>query len=202
MASFTQIVAANGGVLLFTSKQDDVTRLLGGPLITNYEGVCLALVMMWFAKGTSKKDPAKGTENRAKAMNLQNEMEATWEGFATVESKAKQIISGKQFWYRSDQKQTFTSGKFGAEIFLQHDPGSERDSMNIFCIYFAKEPAHAIGVWRFAIPSGTMVLYDPNHGAGVVGKDKFRAFLNAFLTELYSDTQGYAVCAFLSQANS
>lgn len=191
---FTQIVEGAGGELLFLSKQDDIVHFLGGPQM-NYEGVCLALVMMWFAQDTSKQNPAKGIRNKTTALNLQNKMESTWEGFKTVEAQAKVTI-GKNFWYKSDTKQTFTNEKLGAEHYLQHDPQSNRESMNVFVIYFAEGPAHAIGVWRF--PGGTMVLYDPNHGACVVGKDAFRGFLNVFLTELYSDTQGYAICAFHS----
>jgi hypothetical protein len=192
--SFTQIIESNGGQLLFTSNQDNIALFLGGPM-ANYEGVCVSLVMMWFAQDTSKKDPAKGIINKTKAMNLQNKMESSWGGFDTVKTQG-QVVINKNFWYASNSKQTFTSEKLGAEHYLQSDPQSNRESMNIFCIYFAEGPGHAIGVWRF--PTGVMVLYDPNHGACVISKASFRGFLNEFLKELYSDTNGYAVCAFYS----
>ncbi|BBP78037.1 MULTISPECIES: hypothetical protein [Pseudomonas] len=192
--SFTQMVESSAGALLFTSSQDTIATFLGGPMM-NYEGVCAALVMMWFAQNTAKTDPAKGIINKAKALNLQNKMEAGWAGLATVETQAK-VTVGQHFWYRSTTKHEYTSKKYGADLKLQFDPLNKRESMSIFVIYFPSGAAHAIGVWRF--PTGAMALYDPNEGACAIGKDNFREFLNTFLTELYDTTNGYAICAFYS----
>ncbi len=192
--TFAQITGDRGGEVLFFSDQSTITSFLGGPFITNFEGMCLALVMLWLSQDTSKTDPAKGIKNKTAALSLQNTMETNWKGFPTAVETAKTRI-GKQFWYSSDQKHEFTSKKYGAEHFLQADPKPWKESRNIFVIYFPKGPAHALGVWRF---EKAIVLYDPNHGACVIGKDGFREFLNEFLTELYGDTDGYAICAFVS----
>ncbi len=193
--SLAQLVEKHGGQLLFTSNQDNIALFLGGPMM-NYEGVCLALVMMWFAQDTSKTDPAKGIINKTRALNLQNSMESTWAGFNTVKAQADIMLASKHFWYKSESKHGYTAEKLGAEVYLQHDPQSKRESMVIFVIYFPEGPAHAIGAWRF--PTGVMVLYDPNHGACVISKESFRGFLNEFLKEMYKDTNGYAVCAYYS----
>jgi hypothetical protein len=190
--SFTLIVDECGGEIIFISRQDDITSFLGGPA-ANYEGVCLALVMMWFAQDTSKSDPCKGIKNKAHAMNLQSKMEGKWEGFDTVQATATAMLPTKNFWYKSSKKIDFTSEKLGAETYLQHDPQESRESMNIFVIY-SSSGGHGIGVWRFS--NGTIVLYDPNNGACVLPGKNFRGFLNVFLTELYSGYTQYAVCAF------
>jgi hypothetical protein len=194
--SFQSLITTSGGELIFASKQDDIQHFLSGPMM-NYEGVCLALVLMWFEQDTSKLDPSKGTANKARAMNLQNGIQASWQGFPTAVAKATEILTakGKHFWYKSETMNGYVAEKLGAEVFLQHDPQNNRESLSIFAIYFPETVGHAIGVWRFP---NVMALYDPNHGACAIKHEAFRGFLNRFLTELYSTTNGYAVCAFHS----
>jgi len=191
--SFQQIVEDHGGKVLFTSSQDNITLFLGGPQITNFEGVCLALVMTWLSQSTSKDDPARGIKNKVAALKLQSTMEASWAGIATVEQKGKEIVN-KTFWYRSGQKFQFTSGKYGADLHLLADTGKFKESLHILCIYFPEGPGHALGVWKF---EKAVSFYDPNYGACAMWIPSFREFLNEFLKEKYPDTSGFAICAFV-----
>jgi hypothetical protein len=192
--SFPSIVESHGGELIFTSSPSTITDFLGGPMITNFGGVCLALVMGWLSQNTAKTDPAKGIKNKTSALKLQNTMEAKWEGMASVENNAKAVV-GKTFWYRSAQLHSYTSNKYGADLSLMTATPEWKESLNILCIYFPSGPGHALGVWKFG--EKAVAFYDPNCGACVVSRASFREFLNEFLTEQYSDTSGYAICAFV-----
>lgn len=188
-----ELIAGTYGQFMFWCRQDDIAQFLGGPAIVSYEGVCLALVMMWFAQDTSKVSPLRGTINKVRALELQTKMESSWDGFDTVESQGK-ITTRKNFWYKFDHKEAFAPNKYGADVFLLHDPQDGRESMSILVVYPREGSGHAIGVWRF--PTGALVLFDPNHGACVVRGDNFREFLNEFLTECYNEMETYAICAF------
>lgn len=194
--SFPQLTDEHGGTLLFTSSQDDILQFLQSPVLVDYGGMCLALVLMWLKKDTCKERPNQGIVNKVTANNLQNKMEASWGGFATAVSTGKEFL-GKNFWWRSESMHPFTKWSDPAP-YLQNDPGAHRDGLHLLVLYFNHGPAHAIGAWRF--PSGAMALYDPNHGACAVSAERFSNFLANFIYELYKDDiKGFAVCSFWAQ---
>jgi hypothetical protein len=189
--SFSKITTDHGGKVLFFSKQDQVTSFFRGPLITNYEGICLALTMLWLAQTTSKDDPLKGTANKTKALNLQNLMEAGWQGFSTVEKKGTEII-GKHFWWKSTKTESISTTD--PCRYLLNDPKNNREGLHILVLYL--KPAHAVGVWRF--PMGGVSFYDPNQGGAVLSHQKFAGFLTEFSREIYPEATKYAVCSWYS----
>ncbi|WP_346837640.1 hypothetical protein [Microbulbifer sp. SAOS-129_SWC] len=195
--SFSQIAADHGGETVFLSAQDDISNFLSGPLITNYEGVCLALVMMWLAQDTSKKSPLSGTPNKVAALKMQSEMEAGWRGFNTVYDKGLHVVK-KNFWWKSDIRESISASD--PARYLLNDPQINRDGLHIFVLYPDAGTGHAIGVWRF--PSGTLVLYDPNNGACAVRGGNFSGFLRDFIAQIYPNMTGYAVCSWCSNPPS
>lgn len=194
MTSFTQLVDAHNGELIFTSCQDDITKFLAGGDIASYEGVCLALTMMYFRQDTAKVSPLKGIKNKVDALKLQNKMHSAenWKGFSTVESEGTTII-GQKFWWKSDKMYPWEKDGIAAAKLVQHDPQNKREGMNILVIY-DDTGGHALAAWRF--PTGTMAFYDPNQGAGVIKAEHFPLFLKEFRDNFYKGYTGYAVCAW------
>jgi hypothetical protein len=194
--SFATITTDHNGEVIFLSSQDSITNFFSGPLIKNYEGVCLSLVMMWLAQDTAKKSPLDGTPNKTAALNLQSKMETNWNGFETVKKQGNDVIQ-KHFWWKADNKESLTTGD--PTKYLLNDPQHKRDGLHIFVLYPDNGTAHAIGVWRF--PSGAVAVYDPNHGACVQRGPNLSAFLKEFTKELYPEMAGFAVCSWYSDPN-
>lgn len=191
--SFTQVTTDHDGQMVFTSSQDSITNFLSGPMITNYAGICLALVMIWLSQDTCKKSPLKGIVNKTRALALQGSMESNWNGFSTVENQGTTVIK-KHFWWKSTQMESLLTGD--PDVYLQNDPKNKRDGLHIFVLYFPSGPAHGIGVWRF--PTTAVVLYDPNEGACVQSSGKFKGFLTEFIKEIYPKATHFAVCSWYS----
>jgi hypothetical protein len=194
--SFARITTDHNGEPIFSSSQDSITNFLSGPQIVNYEGVCLALVMMWLAQDTAKKSPLEGIANKTGALNLQSKMETNWNGFETVKTRGNEVIK-KHFWWKSDKKESLVADD--PAKYLLNDPQHKRDGLHIFVLYPDKGTAHAIGVWRF--PSGAVAVYDPNHGACVQRGANLGAFLKDFTKELYPGMTSFAVCSWYSDPN-
>src|SRR5262245_10750549 len=171
--SFTQVTQEHGGEVLFTSSQGDILNFLQGAPLVNYEGICLALVLMWFKQDTSKARPDTGIRAKVAALRLQHKMEASWAGFATAVSTAKELL-GKNFWWQSESLHVFANW-FDPAVFVLNDPGHGREGLHLIVLYFKEGSAHAIGAWRF--PTGAVSFYDPNHGACAVRGEMFSSFL-------------------------
>ncbi|WP_196137913.1 hypothetical protein [Aliikangiella sp. G2MR2-5] len=193
---FSQITTDHNGEMIFFSSQDSIIEFLGGPQIESYEGVCLALVMMWLAQDTSKTSPLAGIRNKTRACNLQSEMESDWRGFETVAAKGQEVIA-KNFWWKSDQKENIMGDT--PSKYLLNDPLNSRDGLHILVLYQEEGSGHAIGVWRF--PSGAIAIYDPNQGACVQRGENLEAFLQDFIGQVYPEMTSFAVCSWYSEPN-
>lgn len=194
--SFTRITTDNDGQMIFTSSQNTITQFLSGPAISSYEGVCLALVMMWLSQDTSKESPLKGIKNKTTALNLQNKMETNWKGFETVKSQGQDVIK-KHFWWKSDKKESLANND--PAKYLLNDPQNKRDGLHILVLYPDEGTAHAIGVWRFS--TGVVYVYDPNEGACAQKGENLGKFLKEFIAEIYPEMTGFAVCSWYSDPN-
>jgi hypothetical protein len=193
--SFTQITDEWGGAVAFRSSQDDILEFLAGPLLTDWGGMCFALVIMWLDQDSFKIAPNKGVVNKVKANRLQTEMEGSWLGLPTATTFAQTFLSGKTFWWVADDLIPFKDWK-GPGPYLMNDPREGREGLHILVLYFNEGPAHAIGVVR--APTGTMAIYDPNHGAGILPAERFEGYLANFVYELYPDVKGFAIISFTS----